>query len=269
MKRSILSSLVIISSIVAMAGTPAITVEDWQIGVVNGSEGTLGVSTANADPKFDEPMVSVTQEGKVGIGTQYPQQDLHIVDGNILISRTSTKTRAAGSKNGSILFGSETSDQDGYQYGRWGIEYLDNEKDGYGLNFWKTWEPTSGYFNYALFLQNNGNIGIGTKSPAYKLDVIGTIRAREILVDLNGVGGADFVFDTDYRLRPLSEVQSFITENKHLPEIQSAQDMQQNGVSVNELQFQLLQKIEELTLYIIEQDQQIKDLQQKVEQLQQ
>ena len=62
-------------------------------------------------------------------------------------------------------------------------------------------------------MQNNGNIGIGTKSPAYKLDVIGTIFAREILVDLNGVGGADFVFDTNYRLRPLSEVQSFITEN--------------------------------------------------------
>ena len=121
MKRSIFSSFVIISSMVAMASTPAVTIEDWQIGVVNGSEGTLGVSTANADPKFDEPMVSVTQEGKVGIGTQYPQQDLHIVDGNILISRTSTKTRAAGSKNGSILFGSETSDQDGYQYGRWGI----------------------------------------------------------------------------------------------------------------------------------------------------
>lgn len=152
MKRSILSSLVIISSIVAMAGTPAITVEDWQIGVVNGSDGTLGVSTTSDNPKFTEPMLSVTQEGKVGIGTQYPQQDLHIVDGNILISRTSTKTRAAGSKNGSILFGSETSDQDGYQYGRWGIEYLDNEKDGYGLNFWKTWEPTSGYFKLCTFL---------------------------------------------------------------------------------------------------------------------
>ena len=97
------------------------------------------------------------------------------------------------------------------------------------------------------------------------MDVIGTIRAREILVNLDGVGGADFVFDNNYRLRPLSEVQSFIQENRHLPEIQSAAEMQQNGVSVNELQFQLLQKIEELTLYIIEQDKQIQELQQKVE----
>lgn len=259
-------NLLILLCIAVVTSTYAqITIEDWQIGVVNGSDGTLGVSITSDDPDFTEPIVSVTQEGKVGVGTSAPLQDLHVVGGNIMISKTSTKTRADGSNNGSILFGADVNDKDkNSRRGSWGIEYVSTDSEGYGLNFWKV-----GGFNYALFLQNNGNIGIGTKSPAYKLDVIGTIRAREILVDLNGVGGADFVFDTNYRLRPLSEVQSFIAENKHLPEIQSAKDMQQNGVSVNELQFQLLQKIEELTLYIIEQDQQIKDLQQKVEQLQQ
>lgn len=268
MKKTLLFVALFAISNLALANTPEYTIKSWQVGIIDRPSGTFGISPTTLDPDFCKPLVGLTLDGKMGIGTLYPQQNLHIVDGNILISRTSTKTRAAGSKNGSILFGSETSNKDGYQYGRWGIEYLDSEQDGYGLNFWKTWEPNVGGFNYALFLKNNGNIGIGTKNPAYKLDVIGTIRAREILVDLNGVGGADFVFDTDYCLRPLSEVQSFITENKHLPEIQSAKDMQQNGVSVNELQFQLLQKIEELTLYIIEQDQQIKDLQQKVEQLQ-
>lgn len=259
-------NLLILLCIAVVTSTYAqITIEDWQIGVVNGSDGTLGVSITSDDPDFTEPIVSVTQEGKVGVGTSAPLQDLHVVGGNIMISKISTKTRADGSNNGSILFGADVNDKDkNSRRGSWGIEYVSTDSEGYGLNFWKV-----GGFNYALFLQNNGNIGIGTKSPAYKLDVIGTIRAREILVDLNGVGGADFVFDTNYRLRPLSEVQSFIAENKHLPEIQSAKDMQQNGVSVNELQFQLLQKIEELTLYIIEQDQQIKDLQQKVEQLQQ
>lgn len=258
-------NLLILLCIAVVTSTYAqITIEDWQIGVVNGSDGTLGVSITSDDPDFTEPIVSVTQEGKVGVGTSAPLQDLHVVGGNIMISKTSTKTRADGSNNGSILFGADVNDKDkNSRRGSWGIEYVSTDSEGYGLNFWKV-----GGFNYALFLQNNGNIGIGTRSPAYKLDVIGTIRAREILVDLNGVGGADFVFDTNYRLRPLSEVQSFIAENKHLPEIQSAKDMQQNGVSVNELQFQFLQKIEELTLYIIEQDQQIKDLQQKVEQLQ-
>ena len=62
------------------------------------------------------------------------------------------------------------------------------------------------------------------------------------------------------RLRPLSEVKAFIEENKHLPEIKSAQEMQENGVGINELQTQLLQKIEELTLYILQQEERIKVL---------
>ena len=142
------------------------------------------------------------------------------------------------------------------------------------------------YFNKPLFLQSSikttgrafifytntntqclsmldNRVGIGTMNPLYKLDVNGSIRAKEILVETTG---ADFVFADDYRLRPLSEVEAFITENKHLPEIQSAQEMQENGVSVSELQTKLLQKIEELTLYLIQQEQIIQELRQEVEQ---
>lgn len=100
------------------------------------------------------------------------------------------------------------------------------------------------------------NVGIGTH-PNYELDVAGTIRANEIIVNTTG---ADFVFADDYQLRPLSEVKTFIQENKHLPEIKSAQEMHENGVGINELQTQLLQKIEELTLYILQQEERIKAL---------
>ena len=110
----------------------------------------------------------------------------------------------------------------------------------------------------------DSRVGIGTQNPLYSLDVNGSIRAKEILVETTG---ADFVFADDYQLRPLSEVKAFIAENKHLPEIQSAQEMQENGVSVSELQTQLLQKIEELTLYILQQDETIQELRQEVEQL--
>jgi len=120
------------------------------------------------------------------------------------------------------------------------------------------------YTTHCMTMSTSGNVGIGTQSPKYKLDVAGTIRANEIIVNTTG---ADFVFADDYPLRPLSEVKAFIQENKHLPEIQSAKEMQENGVGINELQTQLLQKIEELTLYILQQEETIQELRQEVEQL--
>ena len=112
------------------------------------------------------------------------------------------------------------------------------------------------------WINTPGYIGIGTTSPQHKLDVRGVIRANEILV--NTVSGADYVFDKSYDLRPLSEVQSYIQQNKHLPEIPSAAEMQEKGVNMNELQMQLLQKVEELTLYIIQQEQRIQELESKI-----
>ena len=108
------------------------------------------------------------------------------------------------------------------------------------------------------WINTSGNIGIGTETPQHKLDVRGAIRANEIYV--NTVGGADFVFDESYKLRPLSELNEFVKQKQHLPEIPSAAEMQEKGVNINELQIQLLQKVEELTLYIIQQEQRIQEL---------
>ena len=71
---------------------------------------------------------------------------------------------------------------------------------------------------------------------------------------------ADFVFNDDYQLRPLSEVNAFIETNGHLPEIPSAAEVKENGMSLVEMQVKLLQKIEELTLYMIEQQKRIEEL---------
>ena len=96
------------------------------------------------------------------------------------------------------------------------------------------------------------NVLIGKTSQTnttYKLDVAGKVRANEIVVNTTG---ADYVFDEDYKLKTLSEVETYIQENGHLPDIPSAEEMQTNGMAVGELNTKLLEKVEELTLYVIE-----------------
>nr|WP_315176509.1 hypothetical protein [uncultured Flavobacterium sp.] len=104
----------------------------------------------------------------------------------------------------------------------------------------------------------NGNVGIGTSNPTSKLTVAGNINSREVKVSVDA--GADFVFEKDYALPSLQEVEKFVTENKHLPEIASAKDMQKEGINLSEMNIKLLQKIEELTLYLIEQQKDIEML---------
>jgi hypothetical protein len=107
-----------------------------------------------------------------------------------------------------------------------------------------------GSITNSLFVNSGGNFGIGTTNPQNKLDVNGTIHAREVKVDLTG--WSDFVFHPSYQLKPLIEVEKFIKTNGHLEDIPSAAEVEQNGVNVGEMQKLLLQKVEELTLYVIE-----------------
>lgn len=95
----------------------------------------------------------------------------------------------------------------------------------------------------------NGNVGIGTTNPSYKLSVKGNIRSEELVVE---TGWADYVFERSYNLKPLHEVEAFILKNKHLEGIPSAKEIQANGLSVGAVQTRMMEKIEELTLYIIE-----------------
>lgn len=108
--------------------------------------------------------------------------------------------------------------------------------------------------NLKMTILNNGNVGIGTTSPTYKLDVCGTIRAKEVKVDLLGTCVPDFVFKKDYKLMSLNELEKFVTTNQHLPEIAPEKEMIENGLNMKEFQMKLLQKMEEMTLYIIEQN---------------
>lgn len=100
-----------------------------------------------------------------------------------------------------------------------------------------------------LRITEHGKVGIGTATPDAKLTVAGDIHSREVKVTVNA--GADFVFDDQYKLKSLDEVETFIKANKHLPEIQSAKEMETDGIELGKMDIKLLQKIEELTLYMI------------------
>lgn len=95
--------------------------------------------------------------------------------------------------------------------------------------------------------------------------VQGKLEAKEVKITQSPT--ADFVFEEDYALPKLEDVEKHIKEKKHLPEIASAKVMEKEGVNVGEFQIKLLQKIEELTLYTIEQNKQLKNQQEKIEQL--
>ena len=125
------------------------------------------------------------------------------------------------------------------------------------------------FLNNGNFLINStGSVGIGTGSTTIpsntKLAVNGKILATEVQVALVA-NWADFVFNDEYNLKSLSEVEKFINENKHLPDVPSAKEVAQNGTNLGEMDAILLQKIEELTLYMIDLQNQNNILKKKLE----
>jgi len=133
---------------------------------------------------------------------------------------------------------------------------------------WEQWQK--------LILTNSqGRVGIGTDNPDEILTVNGNIHAKEIKVDLDVP--ADYVFQKyytgnsilkpSYNFKTLEEVEYFIKKNHHLPEIPSSIEIKDNGLKVGEMNNLLLQKIEELTIYLIEQNKVNKKLEDRIREL--
>ena len=188
--------------------------------------------------------------GNVGIGTSIPRQKLHIVGGGLKVGNS---VNAYERSRSVIQFG----DSNYVQIGEW-----DNDD-------WLS-------FKANRFIFDGNKIGVKTLNPQATLDVDGDFHANEISTPQLTAGvvyvqtqGADFVFDDAYNLLPLNDLEKYVNAKKHLPDLQPAVEMQQNGISVGDMQTLLLQKIEELTLYIIQQDKEIRILQEKVKQLEQ
>ena len=182
--------------------------------------------------------------GNVGIGTSSPWAKLH-VEGSLFVNGAASIEGDVTLGNGHFLRLRDSNNSP--QLTLW------RDQNNHVL-FWNSQRILIGTGavngdNVRMMIHENGNVGIGTALPTHKLAVNGTIRAKELIIDS---GWADFVFEDDYKLKSLQEVEEYIQTNGHLPDVPSASEVAANGVSVGEMQSKLLQKIEELTLYVIE-----------------
>ncbi|GEN68232.1 hypothetical protein [Chryseobacterium rhizosphaerae] len=227
----------------------------------------------------------VNYNDSVGIGTKAPQSKLDVVGEILSGSKSATEGVNAFSiryENGSfnnwgslrsgaetyMSYGAKASSTTAYGWvssngsfsnyknavtlGNEGIKFLGSASAQSAIN-----SPV--VMNESMRITPNGNVGIGTKNPDQKLAVKGKIHAEDVIVDTNVP--ADYVFQKyfdgqssirpDYQMPTISELESFVKENKHLPEIPSGEEIARDGVTLGDFQMKLLQKIEELTLYII------------------
>lgn len=188
------------------------------------------------------PRMVITNGGNVGIGTTAPATKLEIA-GNFRVVESGVTAEIG------VFDGNSNGNNKGtYLYTK------QNNPLYFATN--NNWAQ--------MTLATTGNVGIGTTNPgSYKLAVEGTIGAREVEVKTGS--WADFVFDNEYKLKSLKEVEHYIATHKHLPDVPSEATVKKDGINVAKMDAVLLQKIEELTLYLIEQNKQIDSLKKEIE----
>ncbi|WP_333888895.1 hypothetical protein [Sphingobacterium siyangense] len=120
--------------------------------------------------------------------------------------------------------------------------------------------------NYVSRFNVFGRVGIGTANPQADLTVNGNILAKEIKVKTD-ISVPDYVFEPEYKLKTLEEIEKYISINKHLPEIPSAKKITVDGMDLAEMNLLLLKKIEEMTLHLIEKDKIIREVIERLEKL--
>lgn len=249
--------------------------QNWSAGMTQGNSNySIAGSTDGSTNRF----FNITYNGNIGIGTANPQSKFDVTLDNM----TESNLMNANNVNDVVImrapFGSNSSTVSN-KAAKWGMRFV-GRTDGV-LNSQKSAaiyassEDNLGYnrivglsFCTSDFDQNllermiisgTGNVAIGNKNPLnYKLAVEGTIGARKVKVTQES--WADYVFSHNYQLRPLQDLETYIKHNQHLPDVPSAKDVAKDGIDLGDNQVLLLKKLEELTLYLIDQHKEINAL---------
>ena len=212
--------------------------------------------TANSDKMI------IKNNGNVGIGTANPSGNLHVssgTSGDAILKIEADIDNNNESDNPIIQFR-----QDGDIVGV-NMGFSENfGENNFGIGTRNTINGGDKWDTFIIDIGSN-SIGIGTSTPDERLAVNGNIHTKEVRVDL--IGWSDFVFNKDYNLPTLKEVEQHIKEKGHLKDIPSVEDVEENEIFLGDMNAKLLQKIEELTLYTIEQQKLIENQNDKIDKL--
>jgi hypothetical protein len=228
------------------------------------SAGNVGYLFRTNNGTTTTDAMAITGVGNVGIGTAVPYAPLEVaVKGGtndvrlgFYIGRQTTGVAAVGMGVSSRFY---LEDAGGALIETNGIASVWTDPSAANraarMDFYSSKNNTS---SVAMSIGSTGYVGIGTTNPTNKLEVNGTIRAKEVIVETTG--WSDYVFAPDYKLAPLSEVEAHIQAKGTLPGIPSAAEVAEHGVSVGDLQAKLLAKMEEMTLHLIAQEKGLAEL---------
>ncbi|MEO6723281.1 MAG: hypothetical protein ABIN67_23140 [Ferruginibacter sp.] len=210
------------------------------------------------------PTMIIGNNNNVGIGSQ-PTDYALAINSTVVQSNSNTHLLSLKGQNPVLLFVNPDNSSYGYlkvwNYGAFppytnGLVIGANP--GYPLFF------STNNYGVTMTIADNGNVGIGTTNPTYKLSVSGNIRSKEVVVE---TGWADYVFDEKYALPSMAEVKQFIKQYNHLPGIPSAKEIEEGGLQLGEIQKKMMSKIEELTLYMLQANDRIIELEHELKKL--
>jgi len=275
------------------SGSAGSTISTWNTMIMN-NDGNVGIGISaplsgkklhvQGDSYFSGSMgiggtsstAKLYVNGKLGVGTNDPKVNMQIgdtwtfYDGGAYDKMIGRNTYYNGSN--SVRIQQDAASQITFSNtGDISLQTAPTGNAGSTISAWNT-----------VAMNNDGSVGIGTtNTDGYKLKVNGKINCTELVVSAAGGviispredGGEgegewpDYVFAEDYNLRDLDEVASFIQENRRLPEMPSAADVAEKGVNLVEVNTLLLKKVEELTLYILQQNDDIQSLKAEVQSL--